>query len=236
MAFVKEIVLLLAVSGLLLYLLATKDNEYIPIRDRPQSLVTRRNVINYYGWKGPMFIDDFAGGIGGVGDKCGISAGCDATNDGPNGCSGDPDNPLQELVPVSRPNPYLNSPGSPPCTIPKYNTGNDKMKYCHRVAKDKCRVNTLTSEEDWYNEYWNSTYRMTGPSDQGSLCRPPNWRVGDPGNFRQATNNNLDAPNNLKCQARSRYKDYCHPRDKVSPACYAQTLNECLDEMLPDRK
>jgi hypothetical protein len=223
MAFVKEILLLLAVTTLLIYLLTIKDNEYVPIADRPQPLVTRRNVINYYGWKGPMFIDDFNGAINGDGNDC-------------NERSGDPDNPLNELVPVSRPNPYLNSPGSTPCTIPKYNTGNDKMKYCHRVAQDKCRVNTLTSEQDWYNEYWNSTYRMTGPSDQGSLCRPPNWRLGDPGNFRQATNNNLDAPNNLKCQARSIFKDYCHPRDKVSPACYAQTLNECLDEMLPDRK
>jgi hypothetical protein len=218
MAFVKEIVLLLAVSSLLIYLIATKDNEYIPIADRPKPEVIRRNVINYWGWKGPMFIDDFNGEIG----EC-------------NNCNVDPDNPYQENVPVSRPNPYLNPSHSKGCVVPKYNTGNEKMKYCHRAARDKCRVNTLTSEEDWYNEYWNSTYKMTGPSDQGSLCRPPNWKLGDPGNYRQATNNNLDAPNNLKCQARSRYKDYCHPRDKVSPKCYAKTLNECLDEMMPDR-
>ena len=189
----------------------------------------KKRVINYYGWKGPMFIEDFNGSPtdGGCDPKCAQTL--------------EQENPLMENVPVSRPNPYINTPGSKACVVPKYNTGNDVMKYCHRAAANKCRQRTLTSAEDWANEYHNDTYKMTGPSDQGSLCRPPNWRLGDPGNFRQSTNNNLDAPNNLKCggaegSARGRNKEFCAPKDKVSPVCYARNLNECLDEMMPDRE
>ena len=224
MAFEKEIILIIAVSALLIYLFATKDNPYVPINERPKPWKSKRRVINYYGWKGPMFIEDFDGGCN---PKC-------VSN------TLEQENPLMENVPVSRPNPYINSPGSKPCVVPKYNTNNKAMKYCHRVARDKCRTPTLTSEQDWYNEYHNSTYKMTGPKDEGSLCRPPNWRLGDPGNYRQATNNNLDAPSNLKCggaegSARGRNKEFCAPKDRVSPVCYVRSLNDCLDEMMPDR-
>lgn len=224
MPFEKEIILVILTSALLIYLFSTKDNPYVPINERPKPWKSKRRVINYYGWKGPMFIEDFDGNSGN----------CATPVDGE--WAQDPENPYNETVPVSRPNPYINSPGSPGCVVPKYNTNNKMMKYCHRAARDKCRTRTLTSEQDWRNEYHNSTYKMTGPSDKGSLCRGPNWRLGDPGNFRQATNNNLDSPNNLKCQARSTNKDFCHPRDKVSPVCYAENLNACLDEMMPDRK
>lgn len=204
MVFEKEIILLIAVITLIIYLFATKDYPYVPIKDRINGggyQQSKRRVINYYGWKGPMFIEDFTS-----------------------------ENPYQETVPVSRPNPYLTPHESKGCTVPKYNKS-DKMKYCHRAAKNKCRVPTLTSEQDWYNEYWNSTYMMTGPSDEGSLCKGPQWSIGDPGNYRQATNNNLDFPMNLKCQARSTNKDFCHPRDKVSPKCYASSIKECLEEL-----
>lgn len=223
MAFEKEIILIIGVMCLIVYLFATKDNPYIPINERPQPVKSKKSVINYYGWKGPMFVEDFNGNA----KPC-----CKQTLE--------QENPLMENVPVSRPNPYLNPPNSEPCDVPKYNNNNEVMKYCHRAAANKCRQRTLTSAEDWANEYHNSTYKMAGPSDQGSLCRPPNWRLGDPGNYRQATNNNLDAPNNLKCggaegSARGRNKEFCAPRDKVSPVCYAANLNECLDEMLPNR-
>jgi len=215
MPFEKEIILVIITSALLIYLFATKDNPYVPINERPKPWKSKRRVINYYGWKGPMFIEDFSNFT--------------------------TDNPYNETVPVSRPNPYINPHDSSGCVVPKYNTNNEVMKYCHRAARDKCRTPTLTSEQDWYNEYHNSTYKMTGPSDKGSLCRSPNWRLGDPGNFRQATNNNLDAPNNLKCggaegSARGRNKEFCAPRDRVSPVCYTENLNMCLDEMMPDRK
>lgn len=176
MAFEKEIILLIAVVILIVYLFATKDNPYVPINERVTPWKSKRRVINYHGWKGPMFIEDFT-----------------------------------------------NTDNSP-----KYNKSKEM---CHRFAKNKCITPTLTSEQDWYNEYWNSTYKMTGPSDQGSLCRGPNWKKGDPGNYRQVTNNNLDPSNNLKCQARSTNKDFCHPCDKVSPKCYVHTLNKCLDEI-----
>lgn len=220
-----ETLLLIAVSALIIYLFATKDNPYVPIKDRPEPWTSKRKVINYYGWKGPMFTEDFKGG-----NEC--DSECVQTLE--------QENPLKENVPVSRPNPYLNTPGSEPCVVPRFNPKNKIMQYCHRAAADRCRQRTLTSAEDWANEYHNDTYKMTGTSDQGGLCRPPNWRFGDPGNYRQSTNNNLDAPNNLKCggaegSARGRNKEFCAPKDKISPVCYVRNLNECLDEMMPDR-
>ena len=61
MAFEKEIILLIAVMTLLIYLFATKDNPYVPINEREKPWRSKRRVINYYGWKGPMFIEDFNG-------------------------------------------------------------------------------------------------------------------------------------------------------------------------------
>ena len=197
----KEIVLLLCVSGLVIYLLATKDNEYIPIKEREPEWKSNRNVINYWGWRGPMFIDDFTNFT--------------------------TDNPYRENVPVSRPNPYLVE-SIPSGTVPMFDSDNDAKRKCHRMAKAKCVTDVLTSENDFRNEYHNSTYWMRGPSDKGSLCHKPDWSVGDPGNFRQATNNNLDAPNNLTCQGRSVMGDYCDCDDKVSPQCYVKEMEKCL--------
>lgn len=212
----KEILLLLCVSALIIYLLATKDNEYIPINEREPQWKSNRNVINYHSWRGPMFIDDFTNFTS--------------------------DNTYQETVPVSRPNPYLLAPSSivggkvKGCVVPSYNIGNEAMKQCHREAKAKCVTDVLTSEGDFRNEYHNSTYWMRGPSDKGTLCRKPDWSAGDPGNYRQATNNNLDAPNNLTCQGRSIMGDYCACDDKVAPQCYVKELNKCLDRVMPDRE
>jgi hypothetical protein len=231
MAFEKEVLLLITASAFLIYLFATQDGEYVPIAERPQRQTFGRNVINYYGWKGPFFIDDFAefeqAAINEVEDRKMKPLGSDEytetfTN------FGLIENPYQEVVPVKRPNFYISKDGKG-CVVPKYNKNNKDMKRCHRLAKYQCRVPTYTSEHGWRNEYWNSTYKMQGPSDKGSLCSPPNWCNGDPGNYRQATNNNLDFPNNLKCNARSRYMDYCEPRDKVSPFCYATAMKMCLN-------
>ena len=225
----REIILLVVVSALVIYLTITKDGEYVPIAERPQRKTFGRNVINYYGWKGPFFIDDFAKfeeDAQELIDKrraTPLGKDYDTTENFDNFFG--PNNPLNELVPVQRPNTYI---GEETCVYSKYNMHNEKVKQCHAHAKQKCRVPTYNAEHGWRNEYWNSTYKMTPPSDEGSLCRPPNWKLGDPGNYRQATNNNLDAPNNLKCQSRGRNMDYCHPTDKVSPVCYATTLNECL--------
>lgn len=228
MAFEKEFLLLIVASALVIYLTVTQSQEYVPIAERPKRKTFSRNVINYYGWRGPFFLDDFAkyenDAMDLIDQKRATPLGKESFQD----FCGD-NNPLNEVVPVKRPNPYLDKCcGGEKCVVPKYNRNNPKMSRCHAIAKEKCRVPTYNAEHGWRNEYWNSTYKMTGPSDEGSLCKPPNWRAGDPGNYRQATNNNLDSPNNLKCQARGRDMDYCRPRDKVSPVCYTTILNDCL--------
>jgi hypothetical protein len=191
----KEILLLICASALVLYLLATKDNEYIPIKEREPEWKSNRNVINYWGWRGPMFIDDFQNFT--------------------------TDNTYQETVPVSRPNPYIG-------VLVQDHSDKQKLKQCHIQAKAKCVTPVLTSENDFRNEYWNSPYWMRAPSDKGQLCHKPDWAAGDPGNFKQATNNNLDAPNNLTCQGRSIMGDYCESDDKVSPVCYTKELELCM--------
>ena len=61
---------------------------------------------------------------------------------------------------------------------------------------------------------------------------PGKGPLGGPGNFRQVSNNNLDAPNNLKsAQMRSVMGDWFHPRDKVSPWCYAEKYKQCMQEI-----
>ncbi len=217
--------------------MVTRDGEYVPISERPKRKTFNRDVINYYGWKGPFFVDDFAKfeedakeiidkrkatplgkeyeGIARLGSFENF-----------NNFFG-PNNPLNEVVPVQRPNPYLG--GVKECVYSKYNMNNEKVKQCHAYAKQKCRVPTYNAEHGWRNEYHNETYKMVAPSDDGSLCRAPDWSKGDPGNYRQMTNNNLSIANNLKCQARGRDMDYCHPRDKVSPVCYATMMSYCLD-------
>jgi len=180
----KSTVLLIAVSALVIYLFATKDTVYVPLREKPQPTKSKKNVINYYAWKGPFFTEDFQ-------------------NFQP------PNNRLNELVPT----------GKTCCEIPKYNMHNEDVKECHRYASDYCRIPSLTAENCWRNEWWNCTYRM----------RPPNPKTGDPGNYAQCTNNNLDTPNNLKSQCHPYFMDYSHPRDKISPKCYANTMKACLE-------
>lgn len=188
--YVQEIIIIALVCALIIWLLITKDDNWVPLSQRPQEKKSKKSVINYYAWKGPMFVEDFTN------FTC--------------------DNPNKEIVPVSR------------NIIKQQNITKEQQQKCHEVAMNNCNVDTLTAEQDWREEYWNSTYKMTGPSDKGDLCRKPDWSKGDPGNFLQATNNNLDAPNNLTCQARSINKDYCDTRDKVSPYCYKKTYEKCL--------
>lgn len=186
--FESEIILVVLTSALIVYLFATQDNPYVPINERPPIWTTNKNVINYYGWKGPMFIEDFT----------------NFTRD----------NPFKEVVPVSRKISLYNRPiiTRPP----------DKNKYhkCHIESITKCRTPTLTSEKDWKNEIWNTIYKMT----------PPNWTRGYPGNYLQATNNNISIPKNLKCVSKSINKDYCKPEDKISPKCYATKMYKCMNK------
>ena len=43
----------------LTYLFATHDSPYIPIRKREQPYKSKRKLINFYAWRGPMFVEDF---------------------------------------------------------------------------------------------------------------------------------------------------------------------------------
>lgn len=51
--------LLIAFAALMIYMFATADNEYVPVADRPKSREPKRQSINYYGWRGPFFVEDF---------------------------------------------------------------------------------------------------------------------------------------------------------------------------------
>lgn len=212
--YVYEIIIIGIVSSFLIYLLATKDDNWVPFRERPSETKSKKSVINYHAWRGPMFIEDFT----------------NFTSDNPN----------EENVPVLHPitettqssydiqDQYLGDiVGLELQKDPNRTKQLEKKLKCHRKAMGQCRTDTLTAEEDWRNEHWNSPYWMRGPSDKGDLCHAPNWRKNDPGNFKQATNNNLDTPNNLTCQARSIMKDYCDPVDKVLPHCYKKTFDQC---------
>ena len=89
-------------------------------------------------------------------------------------------------------------------------------------ASPFCRVPPLTSELSWKNEYWNSTYKMRGPNE----------RTGDPGNYKQTTNNNLDNPNHLKCVNQGRWDgDTCSPTNLVSNVCYKKHLDQCMRKL-----
>ena len=57
----KEVYLLLSAIAFVVYIFATRDDPYIPIRKREKPLKSERQIINWYAWRGPMFIEDFAG-------------------------------------------------------------------------------------------------------------------------------------------------------------------------------
>lgn len=261
--------ILVAAVALVVYMFANADNEYVRLRDRPKPWVPKRQSINYYAWKGPMFVEDFTdiamvglasgqekqqppfGPMGkaldGPASVCHGSsyaspvglptADCDQYTPKDEKCSSCPEN-SSEFVQGSQPpncacrntienfgsfegenNPKAEIvPTCGACEIPKYNGCVEGAGKCHAFAMDKCRIPTLTAEDGWYNEYWNSQYRMQGPDK----------KLGTPGNYAQVTNNNLDAPNNLKsAQMRSIMGDWFCPKDKVSPYCYANTWKQC---------
>lgn len=159
---VKEFILLSLTFLLLVYIFANKDNPYIPLARREQPYQSKRQIINWFGFKGPMFVEGFA----------------------------------DFLPPQMSPDPYYND--------------------CNQLGFDKCKVNPLTSEISWRNQYYNYPYRMKGPT------------CNDLGNFAQTTNNNLDSPNHLKCVMNGRWGlETCRDEDRISPACYQQKYNVC---------
>lgn len=89
---------------------------------------------------------------------------------------------------------------------------------CHEEGYNTCKTPDLTSEECYLNEYQNSSYQMNGPS-----------KLGNKDGYSQVTNNNLDIPNNLKCDCRnSRSYEVCPYKDKVSQTCYGSKTLKCF--------
>lgn len=195
------VLILIGTALLMLYIFAKSDNEYIFIRDRPKEWAPKRQSINYYAWQGPMFVEDFSGADSSLPQKENFTNFQCPDN-----------NPKEEIVPTC---------GA--CEIPKYNTTVKGAAKCHQFAMNQCRVRTQTAEKGYKHEYWNSQHKMEGPSDGLSK------KLGGAGNFRQTTNNNLSAPNNLpSAQMRSWMGDWFNDCDKVSPWCYTETYNKCM--------
>lgn len=180
----KEVYLLVSVILLLAYLFATHDSPYIPIRKRPKPIGSKRQIINWYAWRGPMFVEDF-------------------------------ENPT-------------NLPSDPSSCKGNAYQAEKRKKYrkdyedCNRFAMSWCRVPPLTSQQSWEQEYHNCSYWMRGPNEL----------TGDPGNFKQCTNNNLDNPNHLKFVNQGRWDgDTTHPTSMASNVCYKRNLDQCMRKL-----
>jgi hypothetical protein len=198
------ILLLLSVFALLVYLFATKDKPYIPAKS--VNTKSKQDVINWPAWRGEMFVEDFNGSsFTPVPDDVDI---CPPTLDSP------PNDAMFEgfgnyMLPLDIIR--QDKGGLLPLTKEHKITLND-----HLDAYGKCITSKLsTSEKAYQNEYHNCSYKMM----------PPNKETGDLGNFKQCTNNNLDAPNNLRFKSQGRWDyDITNPCDRVSHVCYAKNL------------
>lgn len=76
------------------------------------------------------------------------------------------------------------------------------------ATSEGCRFKTVpTSERCYLHEHQNCNYEM---------------RPGDPGKYRQCTNNNLDAPNDMKCsECGNRGFDLCPMEHRISEKCHS---------------
>jgi hypothetical protein len=264
----NETILIVLTVALLLYLFATRNAPYVNIRDRDQPIKSKKKIVNWFGFRGPFFIEDFAGDVK-VKNHSEINPISQIYDDNRDPFYNGQYSPIDEIYGThpntvirkegwkekvncsrgSSPNKANCSRGSSPnkancpmtghmhtlynknrelvptnkqCEIPKYNTGNKKAEKCHRFAKQKCRIPELTSKLYWQNEFHNDVYTLRGPSftSDGKV---------DLGNYRQVTNNNLDAPNNLKCQCYGRTCETCPDNERISQGCYAVNYGRCLD-------
>lgn len=53
------LILVVLLVCLVVYMFATADNQYVFLKDRPKPWESKRQSINYYAWRGPMFVEDF---------------------------------------------------------------------------------------------------------------------------------------------------------------------------------
>lgn len=203
----KEVYLLVAVILFVVYIFATNDDPYIPIAKREKKIGSKRKIINWYSWRGPMFIEDFTNS-----DFEGSDRSCAYKSD------------KNLNFTCGEEYPGIIGTGDQVCNVDKchkHQKYNQDFLECSEIAMFKSRTppSTLTSADSWDNDYHNDTHRM----------RPPNPITGDLGNFKQVTNNNLDAPNQIKCVNKGRWDgDTCSPEHLVSKVCYKAQLDKCM--------
>ena len=241
--------LLFSVFGLLLYLFATKDDPFIPSHLIPKKGRTKSGIINWYAWRGPMFVEDFDGGsngenfndFGDIGYKPGnYSNGSpyetfdcvseESHQDGIRGGSPLPQaHEAQSLSLALEGIEGFECPGlisdTRTCESTKEMNARkckflNNERQCHCETYQKCKgVKLSTSEDAYRNEYHTCSYQM----------RAPNPNTGDLGNYKQCTNNSLDAPNHLKFKSQGRWDyDITPPKHRVSKVCYKRNYDQCL--------
>lgn len=235
----KEVYLLVVVIFLIAYIFSTHDDPYIPIRNRKVEAPTKRKIISWHSWRGPMFIEDFGG------QTDGSNPGKVPRSNKLSDCDGKgaaeyvksqswPHKKMGTCSGKEYDNIYIGHTLSDnPMALPSdpeeccgYNEHKRQkhladLKDCHKYAMSYCRQpnSEETAQKSWENKYFNCSYIMRGP----------NPATGDLGNYKQCTNNNLDAANQLKCIGQGVLDaDTCSPEHLVSHVCYKQNLDQCM--------
>ena len=225
----KEVYLLVIVIFLIAYIFSTRDDPYIPIRKRKVEAPTKRRIINWYSWRGPMFIEDFDGSEywkQNGGDNSQIQEYVQSGNlpHKKLGTCSDREHDNIYMGHILSDNPMA-LPSDPEgcCKENEYKKQKHlkDLKDCHRYAMSYCRQpnSEETAQKSWENKYFNCSFVMRGPNSE----------TGDLGNYKQCTNNNLDAANQLKCIGQGVLDaDTCSPEHLVSHVCYKQNLDQCM--------
>lgn len=232
-------ILLFGLFGLIIYLLATNDDPFIPSRLIPKKEKAKSGIINWYAWKGPMFVEgfnDFGNVTGGTGTNGSQYQQFTSPPSTAAQCGGSESH--QEGVLYQAPESlsltqalegFGSCPGLPPdsetCESPQQRNKRkcDFLKderSCHGKTYSACKGIKLSTSEDAYrNEFHPCSFKMRGP----------NPLTGDLGNYKQCTNNSLDAPNHLKFKSQGRWDyDITPHEDRISPVCYKRNYDNCL--------
>lgn len=210
----QEVYLLICAIGFVVYIFATKDIPYIPLRKREKPLTSKREIINWYAWRGPMFIEDFH-------DSCSDSHNNTGHND-----SQKKNNCVEFVGPILSDNPTNLPSDSIECCQEneiKRQKHLQDFKSCNRIAMKMSRTPSCaeTAQHSWENKQFNCSYVMRGPDPI----------TGDLGNYTQCTNNNLDTPNQLKCVGLGVIdSEVCPTEHLVSPYYYNKVLNKCMQD------
>lgn len=219
----KEVYLLVVAILFVAYMFATHDDPYIPINQRPKPYTSKRQLISWFAFRGPMFIEDFECTHSAQTSQKNKCLSCDARNKSTDAKYNDniyigstySDNPM-------------NLPSDPAeCCAENTMKKQKRMKdfeKCNQYAMSNSREPPAeeTSQKSWENKYFNYPYVMRGP----------NYKTGDLGNYKQCTNNNLDDPNQLKCVGLGRIDaDTCSVPHLVSHYDYKKNLDSCMKKM-----